>query len=298
MKYLENINYEKVDECLEYLSNYQLDYYLKTDEITIFHVYWYGQLTRKQLCCINSFLVTQDLTKTKLYVWLDKENGYYINNINLITKHQNIEIKCYDYRLDSIGTLFEGKPFLSGQNNLKFRSDIARMLFLYKYGGLYYDLDCILLKDFSNLLDLEFCYQWSTELRNKGNNGILRLKKQSNICKYMMNKYIIELKKRNFFLGFNIHILNDDNNITCLPCSFFDPVWILTDNKTSSKYSKLDRFDDFFKNANEKVNVDTFFKGTIYAYHWHSRNNNIIEKNSYFEQLENSINNNLKKLSI
>ena len=28
MKYLDNINYENVDDCLEYLSNHQLDYYL------------------------------------------------------------------------------------------------------------------------------------------------------------------------------------------------------------------------------------------------------------------------------
>mgnify|MGYP001395128661 CR=1 FL=1 len=109
----------------------------------------------------------------------------------------------------------------------------------------------------------------------------------------MMNKYIIELKKRNFFLGFNIHILNDENDIMCLPCSFFDPVWILTDNKTSSKYSKLNRFDDFFKKTNEEVNIDQFFKGLIYAYHWHSRNNYTVEKDSYFEQLEANINNKL-----
>ena len=110
----------------------------------------------------------------------------------------------------------------------------------------------------------------------------------------MMKKYIIELKKRNFFLGFNIHILNDDNKITCLPCSFFDPVWILTDNKISSKYSRLDKFDYFFIKTDEKVDINTFFGGSIYAYHWHSRNNHNIEKNSYFEQLENSINNNLR----
>ena len=94
-------------------------------------------------------------------------------------------------------------------------------------------------------------------------------------------------------MGFNIHILNDENDIMCLPCSFFDPVWILTDNKTSSKYSKLNRFDDFFKKTNEEVNIDQFFKGLIYAYHWHSRNNYTVEKDSYFEQLEANINNKL-----
>ena len=32
--------------------------------------------------------------------------------------------------------------------------------------------------------------------------------------------------------------------------------------------------------------INTFFDNQIFAYHWHSRNNYKIEKNSYFEKLE------------
>ena len=70
----------------------------------------------------------------------------------------------------------------------------------------------------------------------------------------------------------------------CFPCVMFDPAWILTDTKTKSKYSKLSNFDNFFKTTDEDIN--TFFDNQIFAYHWHSRNNYKIEKNSYFEKLE------------
>ena len=62
----------------------------------IFHVYWYGDLNRKHICCIKSYLVTQNLSNSVLYVWLDHENGYHDKNINMIPKHENIKIMNYN----------------------------------------------------------------------------------------------------------------------------------------------------------------------------------------------------------
>jgi len=59
-------------------------------------------------------------------------------------------------------------------------------------------------------------------------------------------------------------------------------------------YSKLNNFDDFFHSTNE--NIDTIFDNQIFAYHWHSRNNDIIEKNSYFEKFERKIHHKLENL--
>ena len=145
----------------------------------------------------------------------------------------------------------------------------------------------ILLKDLKPLLNLEFCYTWSN--LKKGNNGILRLKKQSELANQLMNKYIttispFNLNNQPFFLGYNIYIFTKDIDIMCFPSVMFDPAWILTDTKTKSKYSKLCNFDDFFKKTDEDIN--TFFDNQIFAYHWHSRNNYKIEKNSYFEKIE------------
>ena len=49
MKYLQDISYNNIDEGIEYLQKNNLDFFLDKDEITIYHVYWHGNLTRKQL---------------------------------------------------------------------------------------------------------------------------------------------------------------------------------------------------------------------------------------------------------
>ena len=48
MKYLSDINYNDVDKGIEYFTKNKLNFYLETEEVTIFHVYWYGTLDRKQ----------------------------------------------------------------------------------------------------------------------------------------------------------------------------------------------------------------------------------------------------------
>ena len=48
---------------------------------------------------------------------------------------------------------------------------MARLIILYKYGGIYIDLDIFLLKDFTPLFGMKFCYAWS--YLKTGNNAIL-----------------------------------------------------------------------------------------------------------------------------
>ena len=75
------------------------------------------------------------------------------------------------------------------QKYVKFRSDIARLMILFNYGGIYFDLDIILLKDINCILDFEFCYQWGG--KTGGNNAFLRLKKGSTNCNDIMNRYVV-----------------------------------------------------------------------------------------------------------
>lgn len=289
MKFLKDFPYNNIDDGIEYLKEKNIEFNIEFNEETIYHVYWYGEIERKQLLCINSYLKTQNLNKTKLYIWLDC-NTYKDNNIEIIPNHKNIEIHKYIPEEQAKNTLLENYKFLNHDKFIKFRSDISRILILNNYGGLYFDLDMILMKDLSPLLGIEFCYTWS--YLNKGNNGMLRLKKKSDNCNQIMKKYLntvspFNLKNQEFFLGYNQYIFNEDIDIYCLPSILFDPVWILMDTKTKSKYSKLSHLDNFFKNTDEKIEkIKDFFGGYIYAYHWHSRNNYCIEKNSYFEKIE------------
>ena len=70
---MEGIDYNDTDKGIEFLKNHKFNYYLPENEKTIYHVYWYGTLGRKQILCINSYLATQDLKNTELWVWLDFE---------------------------------------------------------------------------------------------------------------------------------------------------------------------------------------------------------------------------------
>jgi hypothetical protein len=295
--------YQDTDKCLEYFSN--LD--LKGDEEFInkfnqenpfyFHVYWYGNLDRKQLLCIKSYIVTQNLEKTKLIIWLDDLNGYSKKNIDKIPIHPNIEVKKYVPNELSKGTLFENKDFINITDTklIKYRSDLARIMFLYHYGGIYYDLDLILLKDLLPFIHLEFCYQWSN-INNRGNNAILCIQKESKYCIEIFKKYIKYVNDGNKFnITANSYIFNynndnnndNDNKLIKLPCSIFDPVWILFDTKSNSKYSTLNNFDDFFKKTNENINkLGDLFNNMIYCYHWHSRTSYSIERDSYFDKLD------------
>ncbi len=293
--------YKNTNICLQHFSMLQLDVdatYWNTYNSAnplFFHVYWYGKITRKQLLCIKSYLATQNLNKTKLIVWLDYKNGYNENNINIIPKHINIIIKKFIPDKLAKGTLFEGKHYINLEdiNLIKYRSDLARVLFLYHYGGLYYDLDLILIKDLAPFLHLEFCYQWSNII-GRGNNALLSLHKGSNICINLFNKYIkyIEIEKKQFGLDYNRVIFDYELNLLQLPSSIFDPVWILLDGKTKSNYSKLNNFDNFFKETNEKITkITDFFQNKVFAYHWHSRYSYKIEDNSYFNKLERIIDN-------
>ena len=287
MEFLQGIDYNNIDNGINYLKTNQFKFFLPKEEKTIYHVYWYGMIKRKQLCCINSYLATQDLSNTELWVWLD-ENTFNNSNKELIKDHKNIKIKKYCPNKEKLDTPFYNYKFVDQTKSLKFRSDIARIIFLYKYGGLYYDLDMILLKDLKPLLNKEFCYTWSYIKR--GNNGILRLKKQSELCYQLMNKYKntispFNLHNEKFFLGYNHkYIFTEEIKIMCFPCVMFDPVWILMDTKSKSKYSKLSHLDDFFKSTDEDINK--FFDNQIFTYHWHSRANVVIQKDSYFEKIE------------
>tara|TARA_B100000902_G_C27199475_1_gene858278 strand:+ start:93 stop:977 length:885 start_codon:yes stop_codon:yes gene_type:complete len=282
------INYNDVDKGIEELETYDYLELEKCDKHVIYHVYWYGMIGRKQRLCMLSYLATQNLEMSSLWVWLDIET--YNMDKSLIPNHKNIVIKIYNPNTEAKGTPLEGYSLMKQNSKLKFRSDLARIAILYKYGGVYYDLDMILLKDLRPLLGVEFCYRWSKYLT--GNNAILRLFKESNNTKILINKYKKVLKNTIFTTKLNFKIFTDELPLYCFPCVMFDPVWIINDKYrrttgidiVGSKYSNLCNFDDFFNRTDEKV--EYFFKNMIFAYHWHSRNNIKIENDSYFDKFE------------
>ena len=114
MSVVKEISYHNIDYGIRTLGQYQFNFYLtnqsKKQEKTLFHVYWNGDLRRHQLLCINSYLATQDLTNTQLWVWLDYQTASQ-NNREKIPIHPNILVKIYNPKKESLETPFAEKKF-------------------------------------------------------------------------------------------------------------------------------------------------------------------------------------------
>lgn len=273
--------YENNTYCLKQLNlnvNTQL-LSATSDEKIIFHSYWYGLVSNKQLFSIKSFLCTQDLNKCELYLWLDKD--YYEENI-LILQHYDlpISIKRYCPITEAKNTYFEYlEREISQKGNLAERADAFRFLILWKYGGVYFDLDVMFLKDLSSLLNNEFCYAW--EKQCFANSAVLYLKKQSKLATYILQK--CKIKRR--FVPWIILDYNDKKlrEMMIYPSAYFDPIWQESENTNVYVINTFDQFFQEFSFEFEKriESYKQFFPG-CYAYHWHNRWDMLEFENSYF----------------
>jgi hypothetical protein len=81
------------------------------------------------------------------------------------------------------------KPNEINDSNCYLEGDVFRLLVLHKYGGIYIDMDVLILRDLSPLNELEFLYQWGTSGFNSNepemtmNGAIMRLDKNSSLSK-------------------------------------------------------------------------------------------------------------------
>jgi hypothetical protein len=233
-----------------------------------FHFYWNGTLNEKHFYSILSCAAFHK--RHKLVLWLE-------NNIpNEFNAHieKYAEIRPFCLANETQHTFLD--KIVWHNPALSFYSDVVRYVLLYKYGGVWLDLDCFVLRSFDPLFgrfENEICvYQW--ENQNYPNGAVyISLEAKSD----KMKKNIQFIMTRNRGWGFQeAHLTYDlPLDLLVLPCSWFDASWITNpDNLTC---------DAFFKSA-PPYTLDTFFKGS-FCYHWHNRWNYKVEKNSILDQL-------------
>lgn len=165
------------------------------------------------------------------------------------------------------------------------RADVFRVLTLYKYGGCYFDLDMIFLRDFFQLKSIlpqpEFCYQWSN--LNYANSAILNLTRRGDVSSYLIRKAarINSCHPEKLFRKTDTRL-----NLLMLPCPFFDPLWLLHDGKDDSRACPLERFFvNFFRpytaeGLAEKVARMQEYWSLCFTYHWHNHWTKVEARNS------------------
>ncbi|CAG8798871.1 7088_t:CDS:2, partial [Gigaspora rosea] len=148
-------------------------------------------------------------------------------------------------------------------------SDIVRFTLLHRYGGIYFDVDTILLRDVSPLynLDIEFAYRWSVW---KGyNTVILQLHSNSTV-----GRLIIEAAMKNkinfhpissirtYLVNKSVESMTRDDlnkHHYMMPVLLFEPLWLKAD-----LYSK-----EIQLNPN-LYRIRITFRGA-FTYHWHNQ---------------------------
>ncbi|QIU96552.1 glycosyltransferase [Bacteroides faecium] len=255
---------------------------LMTEKI-IFHTYWHGDFGLKQSFSIKSFLCTQDLRNTELWLWLDASNGYsqLLENKYLLELKDKIKILPWNIEEEIFDTPFQNiKSFLLKDKPLPARGDDFRIIALYKFGGVYFDLDIMFLKDFSSLLrGHEFVYAW--EYQPYANSAVIYLRKNSFLTIYLMKK----MMKRKEAMPWVLFDYKDNKlaNLRNYPCTYFDPLW-----GGYSEDMPFDNFDYFFKRFDSDFVRDPRIKSykdffpAAFTYHWHNRWDMEEHPDSYF----------------
>ena len=286
LKHLETSDlYFNNEFALKYLKdNLHAEILNNKEKKTIYHCYWYGLITEKQIFSIKSALLTQK--NAEVWLWIDTDTWKVnINNpfINLLKG--KITVKEYNPKEEISDTQFNKlkRNFLI-RDDLALRSDAFRMLVLSKYKGLYFDLDILFLRDFTPLFNNKgFLYQWEQE--SYGNSAILYLKDQQLINNLSQNC----IKKNTFIPWIAFYYGTPEiKDLTVLPCAFFDPIWNITDEKAYNY--PITKFEDFFKKTDCNIkSMSDFFPG-CYTYHWHNLWKNKIEEDSLFDIFDKELN--------
>jgi hypothetical protein len=257
------------------------------NESVAFHCYWNGDLNEKHYYSILSFyyfnIFLDHTKKHKIILWIENNTPNIFNTqISAFA-----EIRLFNMENETIGCVFNSIHKTTQvqkyyKNNLSFYSDYVRYILLYKYGGCWFDLDCLCLRPFDTLFchfKYSICvYQW--EYKNYPNNAIY-----ISLVPYCERlKTIIEyIMSTNTSCSFSESYLTFDTplDLLVLPCSWFDAGWI--DNPISPNLC-----DVFFEDSKTKYNFDTFLKDA-FCFHWHNRWNKHVADNSILKQLVNII---------
>jgi len=252
---------------------------------TIFHGFWSGQFKQKQQISLKSALATQ---QGEIWLWLDEKDGWEerLSNPFVTEISGKIVLKKYSISTEVIGTPLEHNIHLYTTDKVS-TSDVFRFLILYHYGGVYFDLDVLFLKDFSPLLTEQFAYPWDENNQklvseNKAaalNQAILHIYAKGDLALSILHALNISLnngnKYFNGYTGFAPFVTTTKHpDLHVLPMKFFDPCWV---NNFRPKY--------FFEDSHDHSCYSDI--PAAYAFHWHNCWDLPIDPNSKFAQLSN-----------
>ena len=244
----------------------------------IYHCYWKGDLTDHHLLSMLSLINTQQCSKGCIYLWT---RPLYVMGCQAFVNDHNIGeyvmVRVFKEDEQAADTILQGSSILYAKRGITEESDKVRLLVLHKYGGLYFDLDVLFIRDMATLYNGPFVYQWSD--KDYANTAIMYLgNKYSKESKELMKRVI----KVDSFHPEKVFTLRACNSIgiTVYSPELFDPLWVDFDNGESSLMG-MTNYRDFFqpRKDHETINIAHVFPNS-YTHHWHNCWDSIIHSDS------------------
>eukprot|EP01117_Protostelium_nocturnum_P018174 TRINITY_DN7545_c0_g1_i1.p1 TRINITY_DN7545_c0_g1~~TRINITY_DN7545_c0_g1_i1.p1 ORF type:complete len:426 (+),score=134.00 TRINITY_DN7545_c0_g1_i1:262-1539(+) len=293
-------------KCLRYLNHDRNSFLVKVKEneeipTMIFHSFWGGKHWNNKISfLLKSFLFTQRIGKAQIFVWFKNEKAFEESKDHTDTQ----QFKRYSEWIDEMGQeprgnpketfiifkKFQFKPFENSTGthikSFFFRqvsdvalSDLARVLLLHEYGGVYLDIDNLLLRDFTDLYvtGKDFAYGWSMDEPSTVNTAVFFLNKGSPVAKEIIKKGVKE--KGRWFHPQNYLRFVEGTNFTLwnLPCPLFDPLWIMNDEDflhlPDRLYPDFETFEELFISEidpKQPHDMKGFFAGA-WSLHYHGQ---------------------------
>jgi len=271
-------NKKDIDNSLNFAKNLK-----NTEYKPNIHFYWRvpREFGRKQVLPIKSAIVNNK-NNSDIFLWsnVDLSNNIYIKDLL-----PYIKLKIWDpikelkdsFLLDNVdyflkNNIDDEKCWLGG--------DLFRLLCLYKYGGIYIDMDMVVLRDLSPLFSYNFLYQWgSSGTTNEEpnlmiNGAIMSFKKEDSNLKKMLEEILITEPIQNTFCwGRDLYGRVREKNTFVFPCAWFNTEWGLY---PLEPFKNLEQSKELYDGA--------------FTWHWHNRWDEKVENGSKFELLEREIN--------
>jgi hypothetical protein len=188
----------------------------------LIHTFWRGKAGVMLSSIIKSYLISQQLDRTKLFVWYegDLDSSEIVNIVN--ANPSNVVLKRFNPRDHIAGTCLENNSYFEQflkKHNIANYSDMVRIVLLKKYGGLWVDADVFLLRDVIPFIAVaqEFStFQGFWNFAARYNNHVLHLSNETGTADKFLKSMCLMLEPNPPIVPYVANWwLNDGVTVTC-----------------------------------------------------------------------------------
>jgi len=232
-------------------------------EFNRFHAHWFGPpFGRMQALAVKGFLTSQQCD-ARLTVWTNREirdDPHWQPFRHL----RQVEYAVFDERI-VLDTPFARWNAVNWQH-----TDIVRLIYLWNFGGVHIDMDTVLLRDLSPLLDQEFFYNWGS-LPEEIAGGVIHLRKGGELCRKIIDTMIDHHNDPGVGLYRGLFArVRQTHPFAVFPCAWFNTEWAISDQEVAEAENPAEMRRHIDSAMHVTAYSNEMYDGA-FAWHWHNQ---------------------------